>query len=49
MAVTITQASDSISRVEEVFLEAVLQAASFDAGFGIKKYKAQETSSQCGK
>jgi hypothetical protein len=37
MAVTITQASDSISRVEEVFLEAVLQAASFDAGFGIKQ------------
>ena len=37
MAVTLTQASDSISRVEEVFLEAVLQAASFDAGFGIKQ------------
>jgi len=37
MAVTITQQSDSISRVEEIFLDAVLRAASFDAGFGIKQ------------
>jgi len=37
MAVAITQASDSISRVEEIFLNAVLGAASFDSGFGIKQ------------
>ena len=37
MAVAITQTSASISRVEEIFLDAVLRAASFDAGFGIKQ------------
>lgn len=37
MAVTVTQTSDSISRVEEIFLEAVLQAASFDPSFGIRQ------------
>jgi len=37
MAVAITQASDSINRVEEVFLNAVLKAASFDPSFGIKQ------------
>lgn len=37
MAVTVTQASDSISRVEQIFLEAVLQAASFDSSFGIRQ------------
>ena len=40
MSVAITQTSDSISRVEEIFLEAVLQAASFDAGFGIKQVQS---------
>lgn len=37
MAVAITQTSDSISRVEEIFLDAVLRASSFDAGFGVKQ------------
>jgi len=37
MAVAITQTTGSISRVEEIFLDAVLKASSFDAGFGIKQ------------
>ena len=37
MAVAITQTSDSISRVEEIFLDAVLRASSFDAGFCVKQ------------
>jgi len=37
MAVTVTQQSDSISRVEEIFLDAVLKAASFDSAFGIRQ------------
>ena len=37
MAVTVTQTSDSISRVEQIFLEAVLKAASFDPSFGIRQ------------
>ena len=37
MAVAINQTSASISRVEDIFLNAVLRAASFDSGFGIKQ------------
>lgn len=37
MALTVTQASDSISRVEQIFFEAVLRAVTFDSTTGIRQ------------
>lgn len=37
MALTVTQASDSISRVEQIFFEAVLKSVTFDSSTGIRQ------------